>query len=89
MTCLHERFEATVAVGRLTDGDDGPVTAFVADVRVRCLDCGEPFCFRGLKGGYDAAGASVSADGQEAHLAIVPRSADAESFIAQVRGPLQ
>jgi hypothetical protein len=89
VTCAHERFKAEVAVGRLTDGELGPVTAYVADVRVSCLDCGEPFCFRGLKAGYDAAGASVSVDGQEAHLALVPSSADAESFVAQVRGPLQ
>lgn len=47
MTCEHQNFSADVDVHRLSDVDDGPITAFRASVRIECADCGEPFRFIG------------------------------------------
>lgn len=74
--CKHMNFAADVAVARLED-----TGRFMADVRVRCADCGEPFQFLGLEPGLDRNGAMVSIDGLEARMAILPNS--------QVMSPLQ
>lgn len=67
MDCKHESFAAEVDVNRLeTSG------RFSADVRIKCADCGHPMKFLGLPMGLDLNGAAVSANGQEARLAIHP-----------------
>jgi hypothetical protein len=63
--CPHLNFAANVTVNRLED-----TGRFSADVTIRCTDCGEPFRFLGLPCGIDLNGATVSADGTEARLAI-------------------
>lgn len=73
MSCEHKNFRADVNVGRL-ENDRGEPMQFNADVRVQCVDCGEPFRFLGLKSGLDLLGARSSVDGLEARLAIVPKS---------------
>lgn len=45
----------------------------MVDVRVECSDCKLPFRFIGLPAGLDLNGAAVSADAQEARLAIAPK----------------
>lgn len=70
--CPHLEFAASVGVGRLTQTEGGPVTSYVADIKVQCRDCGTPFQFLGLEPGYDSQGARVSLDGLEAHIALVP-----------------
>jgi len=65
MNCPHEHFNAHVSVNRLSDSG-----RFSADIRIKCIDCGEPFRFLGLPAGVDLNGASVSIDGTEANLAI-------------------
>lgn len=69
MTCKHMNFEARVAVNRLED-----TGRFMAEVTIKCRDCGEPFQFLGLDAGLKMQGASVSFDGLEARLAIHPTS---------------
>ena len=71
--CEHLEFAATVNVHRLTDGDDGPVTGFLAEVRISCQACGRKMQFRGLPAGIDTGGACVSVDGLEARLGIAPQ----------------
>ena len=66
--CKHENFSATVKVARLEDRG-----LFMAEVRVRCDECGLPFQFLGLEPGVDLMGARVSVDGLEANLAICPQ----------------
>lgn len=78
--CNHEQFDATVTVNRLEDSG-----RFVADVRVKCVQCGEPFRFLGLPTGLDLNGAAVSVDGQEARLAIGTR--ETVSNIIEAPGP--
>lgn len=73
--CKHEDFDASVGVGRLTETEGGPVTGYMADIRLQCKQCGLPFEFLGLQPGLDTQGATVSIDGQEAHIAIAPKGA--------------
>lgn len=71
--CEHFSFAAQVNVGRLTQVDGGSVTSYMADIAIRCADCGRQFQFLGLEPGIDTAGARVSIDGMEAHIAICPQ----------------
>lgn len=73
MKCEHLNFAAMVNVGRLTKTEGGPATAFTAEVRIKCADCGRQFQFMGLEPGVDLQGARTSIDAMEAHLAICPQ----------------
>lgn len=65
MSCAHENFRAQVDVARLEDSG-----RFSAEIRIECVDCGVPFQFLGLPIGIDLNGATISADGLEARIAI-------------------
>lgn len=78
--CEHERFQAKVDVNRLTKVEGGPVTGYVAEVTVWCLDCAKKFQFLGLEPGYDTQGARVSLDGLEANLALLPEGVKPNPF---------
>jgi hypothetical protein len=71
--CEHENFMADVQVNRIPLREGGPIERYMADVRVKCNDCGLPFRFIGLPAGVDLNGASVSVDAEEARLAIAPK----------------
>lgn len=73
--CKHTNFAAQVNVHRMSEKTGGPITAYAADVTVRCADCGLPFQFYGLQPGLDMQGARCSVDGLEARLAIGPKGA--------------
>lgn len=75
MSCKHEYFEASVDVNRLEDSG-----RFVADVRIKCAQCGVPMRFIGLPGGVDLEGAATSADATEARLAIAPKGEVVPAF---------
>jgi hypothetical protein len=70
--CEHHNFAASVAVGRLTN-EAGAVTAYAADVKIHCTDCGRKFQFLGLPAGVNLQGATISVDGLEARLAVCPQ----------------
>jgi hypothetical protein len=76
--CEHLDFEAEVAVNRLGTGDtaDGMPSAYVAGVRVKCADCGEPFRWVGVPAGLSFGHPTVSVDEAELHAPIRPASAD-------------
>lgn len=74
--CDHNNFAAEVAVARLTSTDGGPVTSYLAEIRIRCEQCGIPFEFRGLETGLNLQGAAMSIDAQEANLAIIPQGTE-------------
>lgn len=65
--CTHEDFQANVAVGRILD-----VGKFVADITVKCAECGEPFRFVGVPAGLSYEQPMVSIDGLELHAPIEP-----------------
>ena len=70
MTCNHSQFEANVNVKRLTDKDE--VTGYLAEVKIKCAQCGTQFAFKGLPMGLDLYGATVDPDRLQANLAIEP-----------------
>jgi len=72
MPCEHNQFEASVDVSRIKESEDGPVTAFMAEVRVKCVDCGQPFRFKCSRIGVDPKEPMASADGQELRCPIEP-----------------
>jgi hypothetical protein len=74
--CEHLEFTATVAVNRLTDEDDGPVTAYMADIRVSCLHCDEPFRWIGVPAGAMPDRPACSIDEAELRAPLRPASAD-------------
>lgn len=71
-TCAHTNFKSLVRVGRLTEGGDGPVTGYSADVRIECTDCGLAFRFRGKDYGSSPDRPMLSADGLELRAPIEP-----------------
>lgn len=71
-TCAHASFRADVRVGRLTKTDEGPVTAYTADVRITCHDCGLPFRFLGLSAGSSPDRPTVSVDALELRAPLEP-----------------
>ena len=75
MACKHMNFAANVAVARLED-----VGRFMAEITIKCAECGKPFQFRGLQPGLDTDGARVSLDGLEANIAIVPQGTTPTPF---------
>jgi len=74
--CPHEDFLANVGVARLTDVEDGPVTGYMAEIRVWCADCGEQFRWVGAPVGVIADSPSVSIDEAELRAPLRPASAD-------------
>lgn len=74
--CPHEDFSASVEVNRLTGEPGGPVTAYSADIRVSCAQCGEPFRWIGVRAGLKPDRPMVSIDEAELHAPIRPASAD-------------
>jgi hypothetical protein len=70
--CKHFNFKANVNVARLTDGDDGPVTGFSADICIECYDCKLRFRFRGKDYGYSPDVPRLSADGLTLRAPIEP-----------------
>lgn len=66
--CRHnKRHEVVARIACLEDSG-----GFVAEITIKCGDCGKPFQFLGLEPGVDTQGARVSIDGLEANIAICP-----------------
>jgi hypothetical protein len=66
--CEHQNFDATVRVARIEDAG-----RFMAEVQVKCADCGVPMQFMGLEPGLNFDGATVSLDGLEMSVGIHPK----------------
>lgn len=66
--CQHENFDAAVAVTRIVDKG-----RFLAEIKIKCRDCGVPMQFMGLNEGLNYNQASVSLDGLEARIGIYPQ----------------
>ncbi len=76
--CEHLDFAAEVAVNRIGTAEtaDGMPSAYMADVRVKCADCGEPFRWVGVQGGLSFSKPMVSVDEAELHAPLRPASSD-------------
>jgi hypothetical protein len=75
--CLHLDFEAYVAVNRIAEDGQVP-TAYVADIKMCCATCREPFRWIGLRAGLSYGHPMVSVDETELHAPLRPASADPE-----------
>lgn len=71
--CPHENNLADVDVVRLQD-NEGVTIGFSADVRIRCLDCGDRYRFLGCAPGLSPTEPRVSIDATEIHLPLSPES---------------
>ena len=68
MACAHNNFDASVRVARIEDKG-----RFMAEIQIKCRECGIPMQFMGLEPGFNFNGATVSLDGLEANIGIHPR----------------
>lgn len=84
--CKHESFECFCSVGRLTDGDNGPVTDYMLDIKVQCRDCKQFFEFIGVPAGYSPSEPMTSTDFTELRIPVRPntgRIADSAKYIIE------
>ena len=65
MSCQHEQFDANVAVNRMED-----TAKIIVDVRIHCVQCGEPFRFLGVRAGIAWTHPTCSIDETELHVPI-------------------
>ena len=66
-------FTAGTKVGRLhEEGNPDKITGYTLDVIVNCSDCGLPFEFIGIPGGYSPAQPMVNFDATELRAPIKP-----------------
>jgi len=71
--CEHNQFRASVNVSRLEDNEaSGVITGYTADVKISCLECGQPFEFVGLEAGLSPFGPMVNVDSTELRAPIKP-----------------
>ncbi len=81
--CKHLNFIAKNVVARLMDDDDPEKTiGYSMNVSVKCADCGLPFEFVGMPGGYSPRQPMVNLDATEARIPICPSSDPAEQLKA-------
>lgn len=73
--CRHFNFQGDFSVGRIleNEGDECP-SGYTANITIKCVDCGEPFVFLGLSGGYSPSEPMRDFNGTEARMPIVPQS---------------
>lgn len=73
--CDHASFSAGVNIVRLEDDATGKADGFVAEIQVRCLDCGTAFEFAGVDTiGLSHSRPATSADGKQLRAPIRPPS---------------
>lgn len=85
--CAHMNFAADVKVARVEEKEGGPIIAFMADITVKCSDCGLPFRWVGpydLGMSYDKP--MLGVDRQELRAPIEP---DVLESIERMRPPGQ
>lgn len=77
MECKHKHFYADVRVARITDEgqDDNPdaeIKAYIADVQVKCNECGIEFQFVGIEGGFNWNYPTTNVDATKVNLPMIP-----------------
>lgn len=61
-------FSAFANVGRINKEENGPIVAYMCDLRITCRECGQEFEFVGLPLGLSFYHPTVSMDGKTAQL---------------------
>lgn len=76
--CLHEHWQASAKVIRLTDSEDGPITGWTVELEVTCQDCLTYMQWLGLPGGSSPTYPTVNPTAVELRLPCRP-------FVARAR----
>ena len=71
--CEHMNFSANCAVGRLVEENNSQVNAFVAEIKIHCIDCGLPFEWIGFTAGFRDDAPRVDTSAQELRAPIKPK----------------
>lgn len=83
--CKHEQFRIGADIGRiLKDGTDTndpeqEPAYYSASIRVTCQNCGDPFEFVGLPFGFSPYRPTMSLDGREMHVSVMPAGKSVQS----------
>lgn len=83
--CEHLHFVSKANIGRITDGEGGPVIYHMLDLHVECEDCKTPFHFVGYPTGYSPNAPSISWDGLELRTPISPGPIPVDERAHQIR----
>lgn len=71
--CGHHNFRVEAEVGRiLSDDGQEPPTHYHASIRLNCVDCGAAFEWQGVPNGLSPYQPTVSLDGQELRIPVMP-----------------
>lgn len=68
--CEHMNFRSDVKIIRLTDDDQ--VTGYSANIKIKCTECGTPFHFIGVAGGFSPHKPMVGFGGETLRAPIMP-----------------
>lgn len=70
--CTHQNFHTAAEINRLQEENETEPHAYVVELTIKCLDCGQPFYFQGLPCFVYDGRPSTSALGDKARLPITP-----------------
>lgn len=81
MTCSHINFSATLKVHRVVtqepaEGQEPDIAAYMAEIRVQCADCGNPFEWVGFPMGIHSDQARVDISGQQLNAPLKPQGVE-------------
>lgn len=70
--CKHMKFQSAISVYRLTEPGSDEVKGYVADVRIKCSDCGVPMEFLCERQGSSLTEPAASLDHKELRCPLRP-----------------
>lgn len=83
--CQHMVFMCNAKMTRLAESETSEkIVGYRADIKVHCGECGQPFEWIGLPGGFNPAFPTVSLDGFEMWAPIRPGNAPVERVEGKV-----
>lgn len=83
--CKHERFQCSCAVTRISDEQDPEkIIGYATDIKVHCIDCGQPFEWIGIPMGLSMFEPMVSADGLELRAPMRPSGLPIEKIEGKI-----
>jgi hypothetical protein len=91
-TCTHANFSTFVGVNRISRVEGGPVLDYVADIEVRCADCGTEFAFLGISRGISIERPTVSIDATCLSMPMMPGARAIPSHVTipvEMPGPVK
>lgn len=84
--CKHHNFIANVSVGRITETEEeetnpeADIKVYMAEVVVKCVDCGIEMQFLGVEGGMNFNYPTTNFDASKIHLPMRPSNKPREFY---------